>query len=222
MRRHREAASWTALSGVALADNGAGLIRVTATSHGLSTGFRVHVKEVSGVPANGTWYVTVIDANNFDLQGSTFSGAHSSGTGAWLLAPLFGWAYQYSLPSGWLRIVNLNGYEANENDSIPHAIEDGKILCDSDTIEMRFVHRITATSNWPQTFINAFSFLLASYIAQDLTGPGGKAAEMRARYEQAIAPLARTHDSRQGKGRVIDPWFDSPVIQARRGGRSLP
>ena len=218
MKRWRNVLTWTAFSGVALADNGSGLIRVTASSHGLSTGDRIHIKEVEGVTgANGTWYVTVINSNTFDLQDSTFTGTHTSGTGSWLKAPLFGWDYQHTLPADNLRIVNVNGYEANENDSIPFAVELGKLLCDESTITVRYVYQNTTTTEWSQHFINSFSMLLASYIAQDLTGPAGKGAELRSRFEQLISPQAKTHDARQGKGKVIDPDYDAPVVRARRG-----
>lgn len=62
------------------ANNGSGLIRITATSHGYSTGNTVHIGYVTGTTeANGVWTVTVIDANTFDLQGSTFANAWVSG-----------------------------------------------------------------------------------------------------------------------------------------------
>lgn len=61
----------------AVANNGSGLVRVTRAAHGFSTGDSVTVADVSGVPgANGTFAITVIDANSFDLVGSSFSGAY--------------------------------------------------------------------------------------------------------------------------------------------------
>lgn len=74
-----------------VADNGAGLIRVTSavnvspatptasqrnnSGHGLTTGDWVSVNAVAGaIQANGTWQVTVIDATNFDLVGSSSAG----------------------------------------------------------------------------------------------------------------------------------------------------
>ncbi len=63
------------------ANNGGGLIRVTAASHGFSTGNKIDITGVLGTTeANKTgWTVTNIDANNFDLQGSTFTNAYVSG-----------------------------------------------------------------------------------------------------------------------------------------------
>jgi hypothetical protein len=61
----------------AIANNGSGLVRVTRAAHGFATNDVVTVADVSGVPgANGTFTITVIDANSFDLVGSTFSGAY--------------------------------------------------------------------------------------------------------------------------------------------------
>lgn len=61
----------------AVANNGSGLVRITRAAHGFATGDSVTAADVAGVPgANGTFTITVIDANNFDLNGSTFSGAY--------------------------------------------------------------------------------------------------------------------------------------------------
>jgi hypothetical protein len=62
------------------ANNGSGLIRVTASAHTLSNGDAVVVYGVTGTTeANGSWVVTVVDANRVDLQGSTFTNAYVSG-----------------------------------------------------------------------------------------------------------------------------------------------
>ncbi len=70
------------------ADNGAGLIRVTSAAHPFETGGRANISDVEGTTeANGLWTVTKIDANNFDLQGSTFSNGFSAGAGNARCAP---------------------------------------------------------------------------------------------------------------------------------------
>lgn len=62
------------------ANNGSGLIRITAAGHGLLTGDGTEIEGVVGTTeANTHWIVTRIDANNFDLQGSTFTNAYVSG-----------------------------------------------------------------------------------------------------------------------------------------------
>jgi hypothetical protein len=61
-------------------NNGGGLIRLTVTAHGFTTGNKVTVANVGGVPnATGNWTVTVVSADVIDLQGSTFAGTYTSG-----------------------------------------------------------------------------------------------------------------------------------------------
>lgn len=62
------------------ANNGSGLIRITATAHGYETGDQVGIDSVVGTTeANGSWTITKIDADNFDLQSSAFVNTYSSG-----------------------------------------------------------------------------------------------------------------------------------------------
>jgi hypothetical protein len=67
------------------ANNGSGLVRITATSHGYITGDVVSILGVTGTTeANAFWPITVITANTFDLVGSTFTNAYVSGGSAYL------------------------------------------------------------------------------------------------------------------------------------------
>lgn len=62
------------------ANNGSGKIRITSAGHLFSTGDAVFIEGVTGTTeANGNWTITVIDANNFDLVGSTFVNAYVAG-----------------------------------------------------------------------------------------------------------------------------------------------
>jgi hypothetical protein len=63
-----------------IADNGSGLIRVTAASHGYNTNDWVVISgAASATNANNRWQVTRIDANTVDLQGSTFAATGTAG-----------------------------------------------------------------------------------------------------------------------------------------------
>ena len=60
-------------------------IVITSVAHGLTTGNVVAIKNVLGnTAANGTWTVTVVDANTFSLQTSVGNGAYTSG-GNWYM-----------------------------------------------------------------------------------------------------------------------------------------
>jgi hypothetical protein len=58
-----------------------GLIKVkTLAAHGLATDDTVTIADVLGTTeANGSWSVTVVDGDEFTLQGSTFSNTYASG-----------------------------------------------------------------------------------------------------------------------------------------------
>jgi hypothetical protein len=71
------------------ANNGSSVVRITSAGHGLQTGDRIAVASVGGTTeANGTWTVTVHDANTFDLNGSSFVNAYTSG-GSWHVLGLY-------------------------------------------------------------------------------------------------------------------------------------
>lgn len=64
-------------------------IQITSSGHGLQTGVRVTVSGVGGnTNANTTTTVTVVDANNFTLDGTTGNGAYTSG-GTWHVSGLY-------------------------------------------------------------------------------------------------------------------------------------
>lgn len=219
MKRYRTTTPYLSLGASGVSDS-SGLILITYTGHGLITGNRVSVQEVEGViNANGQWIVTRINDNTFTLDGSVFAGTYTPSTGKFVKIPVFGFSRQFTLPSDFISARKVNGLDGNEEDSLPYSIEGGLILMDEDTLEMTYTFREETTTNWPQTFTNAFAFLLASYIAQDLTGPAGQALQMREYYEKVFLSKAMGRDARQGKGRVLDPDYDSPTVRARRGFR---
>lgn len=62
------------------ANNGSGLIRITAVAHGFATGDPVNISGVLGTTeANGNWEVIKVSANAFDLKGSVFANTWSAG-----------------------------------------------------------------------------------------------------------------------------------------------
>lgn len=198
-------------------NNGTNTVVTTVGEHGLTTGQKVLMEGVENEPdLNDTWTITTVDSYSFRLDDSP-PAAFFELDGGYYIKPVFGWKYQYNLPAGCLRVCNVNGMEANEEDSRPYAIEGSKLLTDESPVQLRYVYQHTTTAAWPQTFTNAFAYLLASYIATDLKGSAGKSMELRQMFETAIGPKAKGRDSRQGKGRRRQPIYDSDVVRARRG-----
>lgn len=90
---------WMSGSITGAASNGAAnLIRITSAAHGLATGQVVTIAGVSGTTeANGTWTVTAIAANTFDLQASVFTNAFSGSGGTWRVSGGTGFTTQLPL-----------------------------------------------------------------------------------------------------------------------------
>jgi hypothetical protein len=66
---------------ISTASNDEPIVITTATAHGYLTGEKVTVSGVTGnAAANGTWTITVIDSDEFELNGSVGTGSGTGGT----------------------------------------------------------------------------------------------------------------------------------------------
>lgn len=186
------------------------------TGHGHSTGDRVYIKD-SGAP-DGRWYITKVDDNEFYLNDSVYSSSHESG-GNVTLIPQFAYDFQHAPPADCLRVLSINADGGQlEDDGTDFLFEGGVILTNSETINLKYIKRVTTPDSYPGDFVNAFTFLLASYFATDTGGNSGRGLELRQAYENAIAPLVKARDGNEGKGRRVPPFGDSQLLQSRYGG----
>lgn len=76
-------------------------IVITSANHGLTSGQKVTISGVGGnTNANGTFTITVIDANSFSLDGSTGNAGYTSG-GTWETTGLYSKSLTPSLVGGY-------------------------------------------------------------------------------------------------------------------------
>ena len=61
--------------------NNAGNFQIVSAAHGYSTGNQVFISDAEGIAINGLWTITVVDVNNFVLNGSTYAAGWTTGTG---------------------------------------------------------------------------------------------------------------------------------------------
>jgi hypothetical protein len=83
--------------------------------------------------------------------------------------PEFGWSYQYALPNDCLRVLQINGWEANERQDEWQG-EGGNLLCDEDSVQLRYIGRIEDAATFDPLFVEAITVKLASKLAQSITG----------------------------------------------------
>jgi prepilin-type N-terminal cleavage/methylation domain-containing protein len=80
----------TGITGVITGATATTPITITSTNHGLATGAAVTISLVGGnTAANGSWLITVVNANQFTLNGSAGNAAWTSG-GIWTAPGLLG------------------------------------------------------------------------------------------------------------------------------------
>jgi len=68
------------------------------------------------------------------------------------------WAYQYQLPSDYIRMIAALGEPV-------YLIEGDKLLTDDDVIFIRYVYRLTTTGSYHPTLVEAMAARLASALA---------------------------------------------------------
>lgn len=198
---------------VASVTNVSSVATVSAANHLLETGERVELKDFPDSSLNNKFYVTVQNPSSFTLDDFSYSGTSYSGVGSYAQIPTFEYSYRFSAPENLLRVVSLN------DTGTIYSFESGYLMADENPIELKYIADNEDYSSWSNDAINAFSFLLASYLCQELNGPdagGGRNAELRKIYESLVVPFSKIRDSREARLKVKDQEKNSPLLNSRR------
>lgn len=108
-------------------------------------------------------------------------------------APAHGYAYQFDLPVDCLHVVD-------EINDAAWEIEAGRLVCDSNAPQIRYVARVTDPNRLSSLFREAFSLFLAAELAVPLAGSSALAERLYAMAERTLAQAA----GRDGQQRNID------------------
>lgn len=123
-------------------------------------------------------------------------------------APIFGYAYQYTLPSDWLRTLSIS----NEDDIVDFRIEGRKILTDQEALQLRYIYRNDDPSTYDAGLINVITYRMAEALAYPITKSTTQAQFMEAKAREAFA-IAKGTDAQE---EVLPDYFDNSLI-SRRG-----
>lgn len=161
--------TWTNIDNAA--NNGAGLVRVTATAHPFVTDDAITIDGVSGVSINSTWIITKIDANNFDLQDSSFSGTYvSTTTDRCTLAATFDYSYSIALPTDLLRVLRINDLDAAPQ----WRIERRRVVTNEYPLSLEYLYDVTDYTEMDALFYECLALYLAWDICDHLTQSASK------------------------------------------------
>lgn len=186
----------------AIADSGsADEYRITSTAHGLTTGQRVTFApstNYSGV--QGTWRITRIDADTFDLDDSVFTGTGSVDAG-YTLAGVFDWAFSIAAPSAMLRALEDDRRE--ETEFTQWVLESGRILTNSESLNFSYVRDETDAAVYGKDplFVSILILRLAIKLKVALRGEGTDTAGLQQELALMAAPLAKRVDANESQSR---------------------
>ncbi len=102
-------------------------------------------------------------------------------------APAFEWAYAYTLPSDFLRLIpaTLDGYRSGAE--LDYDIEGGKILTHSGApLLIRYIARVTDPTKFSGMFADALALSLALRGSMKITGKQGYREALAKEFQQAL------------------------------------
>lgn len=120
------------------------------------------------------------------------------------VAPAFGFAYQYNVPSDCLRVLQM------EDVDMFYKIEGGKLLTDEGTAKILYLARVEDVNLFDAMFVEALSARLAAELSVTLSESNTLYSNMMEMYQRKVAD-ARSMDAQEsGYLEVVaDTWLDS-------------
>jgi len=116
--------------------------------------------------------------------------------------PSFGFSYEFQLPVDPLCLKVLDINEAKPG-TLEYRIEGDKLLCDSSTIKIRYIGKLTDTEEYGPLLTEAIELLLASYLAFPITGDRMIAQSMREEYSIFLANNLAVDGQQGSKDKII-------------------
>jgi hypothetical protein len=115
--------------------------------------------------------------------------------------PAFGFDYEYDIPADCLRPLD------TDPDDINWVVENGKILSDESTLDIRYIWRNTDPASWDARFCEALAWKLAENVSYALAPSIELRSDCRKGFAVAMQE-ARTMDASQGilRGLVADTF----------------
>jgi hypothetical protein len=124
-------------------------------------------------------------------------------------SPAFDWAFQYTLPSDYLRTLSVgeSGIE------IEFMIESGKLLCDDNPALLRYIWRNENPGSWDDMLVWGMTVSMKAVLAYPIT----KSTSLEQVVEVALKDVLRQARAVDGQDGTPQTLGDSPLLAARMG-----
>ncbi len=122
--------------------------------------------------------------------------------------PLYDWAYQYTLPQDFMKVLQVGelGYE------VPYAIENGKIVTDqSAPLYFRYIYKNEDASTYDSMMVSALIYRMAAAFAYGTTG----SSALRDSFIQEYNMLLKKARAVDGQDNPPEMLGDTPSLAVR-------
>ena len=183
----------------------------TSGAHGWTVGKAIEFKSIVGATELNNVQLRVASVPltttaTFVVETADLTAYVSGGTGQ--IAPLFGFAYAYALPSDFLQDIR------ERNQHFLYEIDEGYLYTNDSAIYLEYIRQETDPTKFSASFIKALSARLAAKFARPITGQNAIVKEMWELYYAQLGE-AKVADANRGSRLVQEKkrW-----IRNRRGG----
>lgn len=152
---------------------------VTITAHGYANNDFIRISGATQTEYNGLFQISNVAANTFDYTVTGTPATPATGTILAELAPAFEFTYQYTLPTDYIRVAKINDSTAKWK------VENGFLLADVTTIKLLYVYKLTDTTKFDASFVEAMAARMAAEMAIPLNR-GDAMAGMWQLYDRKI------------------------------------
>lgn len=125
-----------------------------------------------------------------------------------VVVPAYDWAYQFSLPGDFLRVLYVGQADAPDD----YKIEGRKILSDANPLYLEYVFDNEDVASWDALLVEAMQRYMAFAMAYPITKSNTTREAMMQEY-QALLRQARAVDGQESQAEQAG---DTPLITVRR------
>lgn len=127
-------------------------------------------------------------------------------------APAFDWAYQFTLPSDYMRALSVG--QAGEE--VEYKIEGRKLLSDDNPCYLRYVYRNDIPASWDDMLVYAMTVSMRAVMAYPIT----QSTSLEQLIEQELKDVLKQARAVDGQDETPETFGDSPLLASRFGATS--
>ena len=126
--------------------------------------------------------------------------------------PPFDWAFQFTLPSDFLRVLSVGEAGAE----VEFKVESGKLMCDENPANLRYIWRNDVPASWDPMLVRGMEIAMAAAMAYAVT----QSATMRDSMRDELLRFMKEARAVDGQDDTPETLGDSPLLNSRWGGAS--